>query len=47
MEEWRELMTKLRNVQLIDEEDRVVWKLEQLGSVYLFVIIYVKLVSPG
>jgi hypothetical protein len=42
MEEWRELMTKLRNVQLIDEEDRVVWKLEQSGkyttrSMYRFI----------
>jgi hypothetical protein len=35
-------MTKLRNVQLMDEEDRVVWKLEQSGkytmrSLYRFI----------
>lgn len=32
MDEWRELMAKLKGVQLSDEDDGVIWKLEQSGK---------------
>jgi hypothetical protein len=33
MDEWRELMAKLKGVQLSDEDDGVIWKLEQSGKI--------------